>query len=586
MRRAMTIKPKLDLPYDAQDTAQQPPSIEVLVIGPSTPEMASLETFLRGANKDYSTTRANDLRQALHLLSHKRFAIVLCDLTLPEIPWRAALAQLAIVAPRALRIGLAGSDNGPSQEEIRRHGAHDTFTLARLDAYWLPHLLDTALHHAQGKLSSLDPFHTGMGDSLPIGILTTDMYGNVRYNNASYRHISGQPEVLWWHQHWTAPLHADDRPRVIQEWKRALDTSTTCQIEARMVRPDTSIVWVNINAARLPEARGYVHTIEDITPRKHGDHMLSATEEALYIERARAQVTLSTIGDGVISTDTGCRVTYLNRVAEEMTGWSQDSAHGRMITDVFRIIDAKSRQTATDPARLAIEENRVVGLSMGAMLIGNGGCELPIEHSAAPIHDRDGHVTGTVIVFHHANQSPAVARRMYHLAQHDALTDLPNRMLLEERLSRAIGLAQRHRLQVALLFVDLDGFKAINDRLGHAAGDALLKSIAGRLKSCVRDTDTVSRLGGDEFVILLTDIHGLDDVRQVAEAILFALLPPHKAKDHMINITASLGISLYPDSGTTPDDLMHRADTAMYHTKRQGCNGYQFFTVDMLPNYS
>ena len=187
-----------------------------------------------------------------------------------------------------------------------------------------------------------------------------------------------------------------------------------------------------------------------------------------------------------------------------------------------------------------------------------------------------------MIVFHRASQSLTIVGRMSHLALHDALTDLPNRVLLDERVARAIGLAKRHRQQVALLFIDLDDFKAINDRLGHAVGDSLLQSIAKRLKGCVRDTDTVCRLGGDEFVILLTELHGNDGARKVTEAIFQALLPPHPIGEQGINITISLGISLYPDSGTTPEELMHHADTAMYHTKRQGRNNYQFFTGDML----
>jgi diguanylate cyclase (GGDEF)-like protein/PAS domain S-box-containing protein len=586
MRRGIAVKPKLDPAYGEQEALQQAPPHEVLMVGPDTPEMIDLEAFLRTAKTDYRITRAEDLQQALQVLQHTRIAIVLCDLTLATPPWRTALEQLAIAAPRALRIGLAGSDDGPSQAEARYHGAHDTFTLSRLDPYWLPHLLDTALHLTQPKCISQEPFFESVGDTLPLGILTTDMHGNIRHSNANYRNISGEPEGLWSDRHWMSRLHPDDRPRVAQEWHQAFANSTACHIEARMVRPDTSIVWISINAARLPEAGGYIQTVEDITSRKHVDGKLHATEEALYIEKERALVTLNSIGDAVISTDTACRVTYLNRVAEEMTGWSRESALGRKITEVFRIIDVKSRQAASDPARRAIEENRVVGLAMGTILIGRDGCELAIEDSAAPIHDRNGLVTGAVIVFHHVNQSQTIASRMSHLAQHDALTDLPNRVLLEERLSRAIGLAQRHRLQVALLFIDLDDFKAINDRLGHSAGDALLQSIASRLNSCVRDTDTVSRLGGDEFVILLTEIHGIDDARRVAEAILRALLPPHQAKGHVIDITASLGISLYPDSGTTPDELLHRADTAMYHTKRHGCNGYRFFTMDMLPDFS
>ncbi|HXE38027.1 MAG TPA: EAL domain-containing protein, partial [Azonexus sp.] len=194
---------------------------------------------------------------------------------------------------------------------------------------------------------------------------------------------------------------------------------------------------------------------------------------------------------------------------------------------------------------------------------------------------RDGRVTGAVIVFHDVSESRAMAQKMSHLAQHDFLTGLPNRLLLTERFSRAIGQAQRHHKQVALLFLDLDYFKNINDSLGHEIGDRLLQSIAERLVGCVRTTDTVCRQGGDEFVILLSEIEHQQDAAQVADKLLTALLLPHRIDGHELHITLSIGISIYPDDGTSADAVMQNADTAMYYAKAQGRNNYQFFTADM-----
>ncbi|PXX98432.1 diguanylate cyclase domain-containing protein [Halomonas sp. LBP4] len=421
-----------------------------------------------------------------------------------------------------------------------------------------------------------------MSDALPIGALVTDIQGNVRHGNAAYVSICGLTAASLQNRHWVSALHPDDRSRASHEWQQALDSDIPCHIEARILRPDSSIAWVSINSTRLAEGQGHIQTVEDISIRKQQEYMLQAAEEALYLEKERAQVTLNSIGDAVISTDIACRVTYLNRVAEEMTGWAQEDALGRPITDVFHIIDNQSRQLASNPARRAIEENRIVGLAMGTILIGRDDSELAIEDSAAPIRDRNSQITGAVIIFHHASQSFTIASRMAHLAQHDALTNLPNRVLLEERLARAIGLAQRHQQQVALLFIDLDAFKAINDRLGHAAGDTLLQSVARRFESCVRNTDTVCRLGGDEFVILLTELNSINDARRVAEAIFHTLLSPHHIDKQAIDITASLGISLYPENGTTPEELIHCADAAMYRIKRESSNNYRFFTSDML----
>src|SRR5260370_41726500 len=155
---------------------------------------------------------------------------------------------------------------------------------------------------------------------------------------------------------------------------------------------------------------------------------------------------------------------------------------------------------------LAIRENKAMGMSANCILVRRDGYECAIEDSAAPIHDRHGQITGAVIVFHDVSLARAMVLEMSHLAQHDILTDLPNRSLLKDRLTQAISLARRNHNQLAVLFLDLDGFKHINDSLGHSIGDKLLQSVAARLSACVRKSDTVSRLGGDEFVILLAEV--------------------------------------------------------------------------------
>ncbi|MDP1927841.1 MAG: EAL domain-containing protein, partial [Thiobacillus sp.] len=209
------------------------------------------------------------------------------------------------------------------------------------------------------------------------------------------------------------------------------------------------------------------------------------------------------------------------------------------------------------------------------------GSESPIEDSAAPIHNRDGQVIGAVIVFHDVSESRAMALEMAHLAQHDFLTSLPNRLLLTERFAHAIKMAQRNRKQVGLMFIDLDNFKHINDSLGHAVGDQLLQSVANRLVECVRTTDTVCRQGGDEFVILLAEISQPQDAAQVAASLQAALDIPHLIDGNELHISLSVGISIFPDDGTRVDTLMQNADTAMYHAKASGRNNFQFFKAEM-----
>lgn len=302
-----------------------------------------------------------------------------------------------------------------------------------------------------------------------------------------------------------------------------------------------------------------------------------SVEDALYLERERAIVTLNSIGDAVLSTNISGHITYLNSVAETMTGWRNDEAVGKPLAEVFRIIDGATGKVARDPMEMAVEQNRTVGLTVNCILVRRDGFEAAIEDSAAPIRDRSGNVIGAVIVFHDVTGARARAMQMTHLAQHDALTDLPNRIVLSEHISHSISLAHRHRGNIAVLFLDLDRFKEINDSHGHATGDKLLKSISQRLLRSVRNSDTVCRLGGDEFVVLLSEIAHPNDAARCAEKILGSLKSPHPIDGNDLQVDCSIGISIYPKDGVDTDTLIKNADAAMYTAKQKGINNFQFF---------
>ena len=305
-------------------------------------------------------------------------------------------------------------------------------------------------------------------------------------------------------------------------------------------------------------------------------------EEALFLERERAQVTLDSIGDAVLSTDIAGNVTYLNSVAEEMTGWLREEAKGRPIGEVFRVVDGTTREPPVHhPMERAIAQNMSVVLAANSVLIRRDGFETAIEDSAAPIHNRDGAIIGAVIVFHALSESRAVRARMSHLAQHDFLTDLPNVVLLNDRISQAIALARRYEKQFAVLFIDLDDFKRINDSLGHAIGDKLLQSVALRLKGCLRDSDAVSRRGGDEFVVLLSEVSHVLYAARSASKIIAAMKAAHRIDGHDLVVTASIGIAVYPLDGTDAHTLLERADAAMYLAKKNGRDNYWFFSEKM-----
>jgi diguanylate cyclase (GGDEF)-like protein/PAS domain S-box-containing protein len=302
---------------------------------------------------------------------------------------------------------------------------------------------------------------------------------------------------------------------------------------------------------------------------------------ALYEEQDRARVALDSIGDAVISTDLCVRVTYLNAVAEKMTGWTRQEAAGHPIEEVFEAVDGATGEQVHKAIALAIHDKMTVGLSPNHAKAHGDAFEAQFEDSAAPICNAQGEVTGAVMVFREMGTSRALSHRMFYLAQHDSLTDLPNRVLLHDRLHHAISLAHRRRKQMAVLFLDVDRFKHVNDSLGHEIGDRLLQSVAQRLLACVRRSDTVSRQGGDEFVILLSEINQAQDAAVSAEKMLQALEAPHRIGQHELRVTGSIGIVVYPDDGTEVDVLLKHADFAMYHAKDQGRNNYQFFEPNL-----
>jgi diguanylate cyclase (GGDEF)-like protein/PAS domain S-box-containing protein len=304
-------------------------------------------------------------------------------------------------------------------------------------------------------------------------------------------------------------------------------------------------------------------------------------EQGLYVARARAEITLNSIGDAVISADMDGRVDYLNIAAEVLTGWSRDEARGRPITEVLDIVDGTTDKPVVNPVEYVLRSDRSLGLTGETVLVGRHGQRFPIEDSAAPIHDWDGQLVGAVMVFRDISDTVALTLKMRHLAHHDFLTSLPNRVLLNDRIAQAIALARRSDTNPVLLFLDLDKFKHINDSLGHAVGDHLLQGVSQRLLGCVRSSDTVSRHGGDEFVILLANERHPEDAALTADKILHAISVPFVIDGQELHTSTSIGISVFPLDGTDAAALIKNADTAMYHAKERGRNNYQFFRHDM-----
>jgi diguanylate cyclase (GGDEF)-like protein/PAS domain S-box-containing protein len=350
-------------------------------------------------------------------------------------------------------------------------------------------------------------------------------------------------------------------------------------IELNGRRKNGSVFPIELTLGKLRSPRGIVLTaaIRDITARKQVEARVVQKMEDLN----RARATLNCIGDAVVCTDVSGKVTFVNVAAEQMTGWSWQEAAGRPMAEVFRIVEPADDDSAENTAELAILHNRDALLPPSCVLVRRDGLEIQIENSAAPIYDRQGHAIGAVIVFRDTTAAQATALQITHAAEHDCLTGLPNRLLLNDRIGQATRRARRHGSKVAVLFLDLDGFKNINDSLGHPVGDKLLQSISQRLVSSVRDSDTVSRQGGDEFIVLLGDIQNRSEPADMARRLLRAVAEVHTVEQEDLHITTSIGVAVYPDDGADAEALIKNADTAMYQAKENGRQSFQFFRQAM-----
>ena len=306
-----------------------------------------------------------------------------------------------------------------------------------------------------------------------------------------------------------------------------------------------------------------------------------AREMAVLDATERTRATLVSIGDAVLSTDKTGGITFMNPIAEKLTGWTSSQALGKHVSDVLQVLDGATRTPIMARIETAVGAGSTTILPPNCVLMRRNGQELHIEDSAAPIHDSSGALAGMVVVFHDVSESRALTQKMSHLAEHDVLTSLPNRALLTDRLEHGIAIAHRHNRQMAVLFIDLDHFKHINDSLGHLIGDRVLKAVGERILPCIRQSDTVSRYGGDEFVVLLSEINRAEDAAKIADKIRLAVMKPYTIDCHNLHLTTSIGVSVYPNDGEYASTLIQYADTAMYHAKEKGRNNSQFFKNEM-----
>ena len=365
---------------------------------------------------------------------------------------------------------------------------------------------------------------------------------------------------------------------VLLDFETAVPSGLEALKRVRAAAPRVSIVMLSSADQEPIAVQGIRAGAQDylikgqIEPRELMRALLNSAErkkieEIEFEGKERAQITLDSIGDAVICTDTSGSITFMNHVAETMTGWTMTDVGGKPMAEAVQIVEVETRK-ALDPMAKATLQNRPGILPLNSVLISRNGVEVSIEDSVAPIHDRDGQVKGAVIVFRDVSGTRALEKELTASAQHDFLTGLPNRMLLHDRIGQAIGLARRQRCHAAVLFLDLDGFKQINDSFGHLTGDKVLQSVAQRLLRCVRSPDTVIRQGGDEFIVVLQELRRPENAIFTVERLLRALKGVHSIDQHEIHLSTSIGVSVYPDDGQDVETLIRNADIAMYHAKK------------------
>ena len=433
---------------------------------------------------------------------------------------------------------------------------------------------------AEDALRNSEAKFRGLFENVLEGVYQTTRDGRILAVNPAFVQMLGYDSAaeicavpvaaLYW--------YPNDRDSYV----RRMDSDGEARNEEIVLRRKDGSMLVVVDNSRVVRDKqgrvtGYEGTISDITERKKA-------ETAVFQAKERAQVTLQSIGDAVITTDSEGRIDYMNPIAESLTGWENREAQSRLISEVLTVVDESTREASECPVMRCLREGRVLGLTEHTVLVNRRSKEIAIQDSAAPIRDRAGNMIGAVMVFHDVSKERRLHRALYYQASHDALTGLINRREFENRLTAAVeSVRQDSDSRHALLYLDLDQFKLVNDTCGHPAGDQLLKQITGVLQSRVRSGDTLARLGGDEFGILLQNCT-LDHAMRIAETLRQAIRDYRFIwQDGVLGVGVSIGIVEITKETPTVANVMSAADVACYSAKDSGRNRLHLYTPDNVP---
>ena len=437
---------------------------------------------------------------------------------------------------------------------------------------------------AEKHLAQMEARYRGLLEAAPDGMVVVNQSGKVVLLNAQAERQFGYHRDELLGQEIKRIIPEGFAERLIADGTRtaaeALAQQIGTGIELYGRRKDGTRFPIEIMLSPLESPEGILVTaaIRNISVRKDAERHLAQME-------ARYRGLLEAAPDGMVVVNQSGEIVLLNAQAEKQFGYNRDELLGQKIKMI--IPEGFAERLIADATRTEAESlEQQIGSGIELSGLRRDGTRFPIEIMLSPLESPEGILVTAAIrnisVRKDAERHLAqLMEQIAHSAQYDSLTGLPNRLLLNDRLGQAIAMAHRHSGQVVVMFLDLDGFKHINDSLGHSTGDKLLQSIAKRLDDSVRAPDTVSRPGGDEFIVLLQEIVHPKDAVVVARRVLAGLAEPHSIGDRVLHVTASIGVSLYPDDGLDAETLIKNADTAMYQAKESGRGTYKFFRRDM-----
>ena len=406
----------------------------------------------------------------------------------------------------------------------------------------------------------------------PVGVFETDAEGRCTFVNERWCQMTGLNAYRNLGQGWLRAVHQEERDAVADAWQQAVKHRQPFNREIRFKAADGRITWVYAQAVIMEDFDnqhlGYMGSITDISERKVAEQALRQSEE----EYRRI---VETTQEGVWVIDDKNITTLVNNRMAQMLGYSRDEMVGMSLFDFMDEEGKAITSSNVERRRAGIAEQHEF------KFLSKDGAEVWTQVATDPYFDGAGNYTGALAMVTDITERKANEARIEYLAHHDSLTGLPNRVLLRDRVIHAIADAEREQTKVAIMFLDLDHFKLVNDSLGHLMGDKLLLAVSERLRRCMRESDTVCRLGGDEFVVLVPHVHDAFPLESLPEKILSRLAESFEIDAHVLNTSFSIGISLYPNDGRDFETLLSKADTALYHAKQSGRNMYRFFTHAM-----